>query len=152
MNFQKNLPLTPQQQKGILIKDYPNGVFKNISFNKWEWIYQLQPTEGSPFYSFKLVYDDIRPRIYILDLLEKVDGNLELPHVWNDKKQEICLYYPIYKEWTHYKKISIFVPWVSEWLYYYELWLVTGTWYGGGIHDSDNSIAKKEKRKKVILM
>lgn len=152
MNFQKNLPLTPQQQKGILIKDYPNGVFKNISFNKWEWIYQLQPTEGSPFYSFKLVYDDIRPRIYILDLLERVDGNLELPHVWNDKKQEICLYYPIYKEWTHYKKISIFVPWVSEWLYYYELWLVTGTWYGGGIHDNDNSITKKENRKKVILM
>lgn len=152
MNFQKNLPLTPQQQKGILIKDYPNGVFKNISFNKWEWIYQLQPTEGSPFYSFKLVYDDIRPRIYILDLLERVDGNLELPHVWNDKKQEICLYYPIYKEWTHYNKISIFVPWVSEWLYYYELWLVTGTWYGGGIHDNDNSITKKENRKKVILM
>ncbi|MCL3854166.1 hypothetical protein M1P97_23040 [Parabacteroides sp. GYB001] len=152
MKFQKNLPLTPQQQKGTLIKDYPNGVFKNISFNKWEWIYQLQPTEGSPFYSFKLVYDDIRPRIYILDLLERVDGHLELPHVWNDKKQEICLYYPIYQEWTHYKKISIFVPWVSEWLYYYELWLVTGTWYGGGIHDSDNSMAKKEKRKKVILM
>ena len=49
MKFQKNLPLTPQQQKGTLIKDYPNGVFKNISFNKWEWIYQLQPTEGSPF-------------------------------------------------------------------------------------------------------
>lgn len=152
MTFQKNHPLTSQQQKGILIKDYPNGVFKNNSFNKWEWIYQLQPTEGSPFYSFKLVYDDIRPRIYILDSLERADGHLELPHVWNDKKQEICLYYPIYKEWTRYKKISIFVPWVSEWLYYYELWLVTGIWYGGGIHDNGNCMVKKDNSKRVILM
>jgi hypothetical protein len=24
------------------------------------------------------------------------------------------------------------VPWISEWLIYYELWLVTGRWLGGG--------------------
>jgi hypothetical protein len=26
------------------------------------------------------------------------------------------------------------VPWISEWLMYYELWLSTGEWLGGGIH------------------
>ena len=26
------------------------------------------------------------------------------------------------------------VPWCSEWLFYYELWLATGEWLGGGVH------------------
>jgi hypothetical protein len=26
------------------------------------------------------------------------------------------------------------IPWISEWLYFYELWLVTGEWLGGGTH------------------
>ena len=30
------------------------------------------------------------------------------------------------------------VPWASRWLYYYELWLVTGKWLGGGIAHSTN--------------
>jgi len=37
-----------------------------------------------------------------------------------------------------YLKITIIsnniMPWISEWLYYYEIWPVTGEWYGGGIH------------------
>jgi hypothetical protein len=24
------------------------------------------------------------------------------------------------------------VPWTAEWLVHYEIWLVTGEWYGGG--------------------
>lgn len=26
------------------------------------------------------------------------------------------------------------IPWTIEWLYYYELWLATGEWLGGGDH------------------
>lgn len=26
------------------------------------------------------------------------------------------------------------VPWLAEWLEFYEGWLVTGIWYGGGEH------------------
>jgi hypothetical protein len=26
------------------------------------------------------------------------------------------------------------VPWLSEWLYFYEAWRVTGEWFGGGEH------------------
>jgi hypothetical protein len=24
------------------------------------------------------------------------------------------------------------IPWTSEWLYFYELWVFTGEWHGGG--------------------
>ena len=26
------------------------------------------------------------------------------------------------------------LPWTSEWLVHYQLWLATGEWHGGGIH------------------
>jgi hypothetical protein len=26
------------------------------------------------------------------------------------------------------------IPWISCWLYFYEVWLATGTWIGGGTH------------------
>ena len=29
---------------------------------------------------------------------------------------------------------STIIPWTSEWLYYYEIWLINGDWLGGG-HD-----------------
>ena len=27
-----------------------------------------------------------------------------------------------------------YIPWAIEWTEFYELWLLTGTWYGGGVH------------------
>jgi hypothetical protein len=31
------------------------------------------------------------------------------------------------------------VPWISEWLLHYEIWLVTGKWCAGGIHPTVKS-------------
>ena len=35
------------------------------------------------------------------------------------------------------------VPWVADWLYYYEVWLFTGEWEGGGIHFDDRKPYRK---------
>jgi hypothetical protein len=49
------------------------------------------------------------------------------------------------------------VPWTSEWLMYYEIWLATSDWYGGGVwpprrtaadslvDNPDTGIAAKER-------
>ena len=37
-------------------------------------------------------------------------------------------------QWKADKPLSAILPWITEWLFYYELWLPTGQWYGGG-HD-----------------
>ena len=45
-----------------------------------------------------------------------------------------CLFYPAGREWRSDMKIATsIVPWLSLWLYYYEVWLATGEWEGGGI-------------------
>ena len=61
-----------------------------------------------------------------------VDGKL-VPHVYRD--HSLCLFYPRYQEWDYKASwAETIIPWTSLWLYYYEIWLQTGEWLGGGIH------------------
>lgn len=77
------------------------------------------------------------------DELEKLDSP-QFPHKFDiDEKKNmvrICLYR--YSEFDSRKLISnTIIPWTIEWLYFYELWLATGEWLGGGEH-VDNSFSK----------
>ena len=54
-----------------------------------------------------------------------------IPHRYSDGS--VCLFYG--REWTPDRSIAqTIVPWLLEWLMYYEGWLATGEWQGGGIH------------------
>lgn len=47
----------------------------------------------------------------------------------------LCLYDPATDEWTPEKPIATtIIPWALDWLYYYEEWVLTGEWKGGGRH------------------
>lgn len=36
--------------------------------------------------------------------------------------------------------------WASEWLFFYEVWLATGTWLGGGLHSEDVAMNRGTRR------
>ncbi len=56
-----------------------------------------------------------------------------LPHTYSGER--LCLYYPRIGEWRGDMLIvKTIVPWISEWLVNYEIWLATDTWCGGGKH------------------
>jgi hypothetical protein len=58
-----------------------------------------------------------------------------LPHVYEERPARICLYLPDTDEWSPDKRIvGTIVPWAVLWLYYFEDWLTTGEWSGGGHH------------------
>lgn len=69
------------------------------------------------------------------------DGGLEqVPHIYRKgstpKRVKLCLYYNWGRQ-DEFKygdalKTSI-IAWTKEWLHYYELFLITGTWYGNGV-------------------
>src|SRR5262249_40078419 len=47
----------------------------------------------------------------------------------------LCLYDPTNDEWTPASPIAAtIIPWTIDWLYYYEEWVRTGEWKGGGRH------------------
>lgn len=51
------------------------------------------------------------------------------PHVYTEKK--LCLYHPENFKWKKEKLIANeIIEWTSAWIYFYEVWLETGNWYG----------------------
>ncbi len=98
---------------------------------------RLQPSPASQRYTVHLAYrHGRRPRITVIDPpLILHPGAASLPHVYAG--DELCLYFP--GQWKHDRLLAhTVVPWISEWLMYYEVWLVTGRWAGGGhTHTAD---------------
>ncbi len=99
----------------------------------------LQPHPYFPEYTVKITYRDWKnPRAQILSP-RLVEGT---PHYYS-KTRTVCLYHPDNFQWK--KDISIattIVPWVSSWIFFYEVWKQTGTWFG---EEADHTNDKKEE-------
>ncbi len=64
------------------------------------------------------------------------------PHIYADTKS-LCLYKPALYSWDASKLIAmVIVPWTAAWIYFYELWLITGEWLGP---EAPHSCEKKLK-------
>jgi hypothetical protein len=104
------------------------------------WSGPVRPTPVSDTYSIRITYAfSKRPRIDIIaPRLTLAEGAAKLPHVYEN--DDLCLYYPRYGEWNQNKTIAQYVvPWISLWLMFYETWLATGKWLGGGIEHGNGS-------------
>lgn len=87
-----------------------------------------------------------QPRVQVIRPLLEQHRDYELgpiPHVyWSRKEPELpilCLFDPAKGEWSTddlLAETTIF--WAVEWLYFYEGWLVTKKWRGGGHHAPAN--------------
>jgi len=89
---------------------------------------------SSQIYKIKIVdKGGAFPRVYVLKP-KLVKGT---PHLYSDGS--LCLFYP--KDFSWSKKSLIgetIVPWTALWLYFYELWLKTGNWYGESVEHKPN--------------
>ena len=77
-------------------------------------------------YTYKIIYDGIKdPHINIVSPIIVRNP----PHVY-PKDGCLCLYYPIEQPWnTNVCSLySHIIPWVHEWIVYYEIWKITGNW------------------------
>jgi hypothetical protein len=84
-----------------------------------------------------VVYSDgSAPKVFVEspDLSGLANGRA-LPHVYSEKPPHICLYMPSTGEWAPHKSLATtIVPWSYVWLFYFEDWLATDMWKGGGAH------------------
>ena len=114
--------------------------------NGLTWKYTITPSPLSAFYEIKLSYTKgMHPNVYVLNpKLCLYPGEIYLPHVYDTKKQWICIYYRKGREWkSSMYLVDTVLPWTCEWLLHYECWLATGEWHGGGIHN----VTEAEKQK-----
>ena len=136
-SYFKTKYVTMLQQRSSMQTYFPNLRFSGND-RKGVWTGSLTHTGLSQTYMVKVEYTlGFRPKITILSpALEKREDQGRIPHVYDGVYP--CLYYPKTGEWTPNKFIASYViPWISMWLYFYEVWLATGNWYGEGIDHGD---------------
>lgn len=118
---------------------YPHASCEVKGETLWWFCNKVKPTPISREYSVEIIYrKGKRPRVYVLgDELMNLDAT-DFPHKYSinreEKRVEICLY-RYASEFSSEKLLSkTVIPWTVEWLFFYELWLATGEWLGGGEH------------------
>lgn len=131
------IPIAIQQK--LLEKAFPDSICKINPQKHSEliWTSYLRPTPLSSMYKVRMIYEFRKsPNVFVLDPkpLRRPLGESVLKHVYDTPKQHLCLYYKRAKEWNPSQSLVDVVPWIAEWLFYYELWVLTGKWLGGGIH------------------
>jgi len=100
------------------------------------WDYRDRPTPLSLEYSMRITFQrGETPSVFVTDPeLSALAGERPLPHVYHDPLR-LCLTLPGTREWTGTMRIDqTFVPWATTWLYYFEDWLISDDWKGGGKH------------------
>lgn len=132
----KRQGLTAAQQLLILrgSKSPGTGSLRN---EKLRWTFSAQPLPLSRQYRIGLTYRPNKPpRVYVLEPdLRLLTNGRPIPHVYSQAPVSLCLYYPKAQEWSPAMKLSeTIIPWSFLWLFYFEDWLATGEWNGGGRH------------------
>lgn len=97
------------------------------------WKGFLQPSPLSENYLVTLRYrPGWNPETRVLSPELKIrDGFKDLPHINADGS--LCLH--VIGDWQPWMYVADYViPWLSTWLYFYEVWYATGYWLGGGTH------------------
>jgi len=112
------------------------------------WDYRDRPTPLSREYSMRVTFQrGETPDVFVLSPdLEKLAGDRPLPHVYRDPLR-LCLTLPETREWTGAMRIDqTFVPWATTWLYYFEEWLISDEWKGGGKHPEPSENVRYSRR------
>lgn len=113
--------------------NYP-GLRTSIGSGKLVVSGMLQPTAMSREYRITIEYRYLHhPSVFVPALTCNGKGEPP-PHRYPSVGRPLCLYYPKDGEWTPFDYLAdTIVPWTAEYLLFYELWLATDIWYGGGV-------------------
>lgn len=118
----------------------PDAQIRMLSGKELRFNFRISPGEFGRLYrcQLKITPDSLAPEVFVLSpCLKSLAGNGALPHIYpyNGPGTKLCLWWPKRREWVpQMKLVETFIPWTAEWLWYFEDWLYTGEWDGGGAH------------------
>lgn len=117
------------KQAFALHASFPDARVK-LSPRRLVWRGTITPTALSRTYTVSIDYSPPRyPTIRVLAPTLHDRPRESIPHLFSDGS--LCLH--LDDEWSSTMLlVRTIVPWTSEWLFNYEIWLATGTWNGGG--------------------
>lgn len=81
-------------------------------------------------YEYEVCYDGTIPSVQITNPILPYMPDC---HMYKDRR--LCLYYPKDGPWDHHKHLySHIIPWVHEWILYYEVYKLSGKWAQPAVH------------------
>ena len=131
--------ITVAHQLAALKRVYPGSRGGILRAGELQWDYETQPTPISRVYLVRIQYRlDESPKIFVKSPnLRGIAGERKIPHLYDQTRQKLCLYLPRNEEWNSAQwLVDTIIPWTNLWLYYFEDWLQTNEWHGGGEHPS----------------
>jgi hypothetical protein len=93
----------------------------------------VRPWELTCKYRFRIEYRlGHPPKTFVEEpKLQGREPDQRIPHTYSD--EEVCLFRPFTHEWHPSKPLALtVVPWLMQWLVFYEVWFCTGEWHGAG--------------------
>lgn len=136
-------------QAGLLRRTYPGCDVKTSLNRTLTWTFNVKPSPLSDHYKVRMDYTlGKKPKVFVKTKLALATGAAELPHVYDNVRQKLCLFFPDGSQWNSTMLLAkTIVPWIYDWLFHYELWLATGIWSGGGVHpeNDDDKIEDEEE-------
>lgn len=137
MRFGGRRPLTMSQQY-LNLRINPISAGKgSVRAGRLVWRCEVSPSPLSRTYSIRIECQHGKiPKIFVEapDLAALADGR-QLPHVYQQEPPQLCLFLPKTGEWANWKRIDqTIIPWSALWFFYFEDWLRSGEWNGGGVH------------------
>ena len=137
MRFDRPRSLTAAQQYFTLRINPACQGQGRLRGNTLTWRFPVTPMPLSRQYDARIEYRQAKsPEVYIEapNLVVLANGR-KLPHVYDQSPTRLCLYLPGTGEWGAWMRLDqTAVPWTALWLLYFEGWLLTGEWLGGGLH------------------
>lgn len=140
MRFEQPRALTVAQQYHNLRANPISEGQGELMPGRLTWRFATSPSPLSRLYSARIDFSVGKPpSVYIDDPdLTLLAGERPLPHVYDQKPTRLCLYLPRAWQWQPWMRLDLtIVPWTILWLFYFEDWLRSGEWRGGGEHPED---------------
>ncbi|MDF9832359.1 hypothetical protein M2103_000569 [Ereboglobus sp. PH5-5] len=120
--------------QSLLVPKHFPGFKCKLHRGKLDCVGEIQPTDYSNKYTIRIQYKEWEsPQVRIL--APYIEPKTEI-HMYGNGI--LCLYHPPTQPWSGaYDLHKTIIPWIAEWLVYYELYLIDGKWIGPAIpHDT----------------
>lgn len=148
MHFDRRRPLTvPQQYHGLRGNPVSAGEGR-LGVGALSWRCPVMPTLLSREYAVRIDYRrGGTPEVYVEEPdLSILAAGRRLPHVYDQSPTRLCLYLPGSGEWEPWMRLDqTIVPWTALWLFYFEDWLHSDDWKGGGHHPTERPSASPRR-------
>jgi len=134
-------PLTTTQQFVNLRANPISRGSGQLCAGSFTWRYNAIPSPLSRNYDIRIDFRQSRkPHIFVeAPDLHALAGGRRIPHLYQQRPPKLCLYLPQTYEWQSWMRLDqTVVPWTALWLFYFEEWLASDDWKGGGMHPVNN--------------